>query len=130
MFVSCNESASSLPSIFKERVWNIAHSNKEIVVIKFNPYNYTVIRIIHKNLIESQIYYTTRRRFRVCGRRTQASPWRCRGWISTIVFLSTTIRESKTTIIWAYIISLEKLTLPPITTTIISFIEISITHRH
>lgn len=134
MLVSRSESAStsSVLLIFKEqRVWDTAHSNKETVVVKSNPCNYTVIRIIHKSLIESQICYTIQRRFRVCGRRTQASPWRCRGWISTIVFLSTTIQESKTTIIWAYIISLEKLVLSLITTTTItiSSIGISIT-RH
>jgi len=63
-------------------------------------YNYAIIGIIHKSLIESQISYTIRhrRRFRACGRRTRVS-WQCRGWISTTVLLSITVRESTTTII-------------------------------
>lgn len=63
----------------RESIERIAYPNKEAVVVKFNPYNYTAIGIIHKSLIESQIrYIICHRRFRVCGRRIRASPWQCR----------------------------------------------------
>lgn len=62
-------------------------------------YNYAIIGIIHKSLIESQIPHTIqhRRRFRACGRRTRVS-WQCRGWIFMIALLSITVRGSTTTI--------------------------------